>query len=98
NRVWDITVFCRIRLRFFHAPWLLIAWQASDPKDIYLRFKTLAQAQIVSSHLVPTSRLLIEVQSSPDLYDPAVIQTDFTVMNVRIELDLQLNIQLQQTL
>lgn len=67
-------------------------------ENIDLGFKAFAQAQIACAHLEPPPGLLVEVQSPPDLDAPAVIQTDFAVMDVRVEFHLQFDIQLQLAL
>lgn len=64
----------------------------SSPEDINLRFKALAQTQIVRAHLKPTSRLLEEVQPPANLDHPSVIDTNLPIVHVRIELYLQLDI------
>lgn len=69
----------------------LAVWRhlfASCSEDIHLGFKAFPQTQIVRPHLEPPPRLLVEVQSSPDLDDPTVIQTDFAVMDVWVEFHL----------
>ncbi len=50
------------------------------------------------ANLKPARWLLIEIQSSADLDDPAVVETDFAVVDVGVELDLQLDVKLQQAL
>lgn len=62
--------------------------QISCSKDIHLGFKALAQTQIVCTNLEPSPWLLVKIQSTANLDDPSVIQSDFAVMDVRVELHL----------
>ena len=52
--------------------------------------------------VAPTSnhppRLLVEIQSSTDLDDPAVVESDLAIMDVGVKFHLQHDIQLQQAL
>lgn len=67
-------------------------------KDIHLGLKTLAQAQIIRADLKPAPWLLIEVETSTNFDHPAVIEPDFTVVHVGVELHFQLDVEFQETL
>jgi hypothetical protein len=68
------------------------SFSASRPKYVHFGFQTFAHAKVICPNLKPPARLLIEVEAATDLDNPAIIQTDFAVVNVRVEFHLQLDI------
>lgn len=70
----------------------------SPPKHIHLRLQTLPQPQIIHLNLEPTLRLLVKVQSVPDLDHPVVVQANFPVVQVRVEGRFKYDVHFQQAL
>ena len=79
-------------------PLLSLTIVGSSSKNIHLGFEALTQAQIIRADLEPPAWLLIKVQASADFDHPAVIEPDFAVVHVGVELYIQLDIELQEAL
>jgi transcriptional regulator with XRE-family HTH domain len=58
-------------------------------ENIHLCLQALAQAEITGADRKPAVGFLIEIQSSPDLDGPAVVDPNFAVMNLLVQLDVQ---------
>ena len=70
----------------------------SVPENIDLCLEALPQTQVIRAHLKPAPGLLVEVQPPTDLDDPAGVEPDFAVVQVRVQLHFQFDIQFQQAL
>src|SRR5215471_5938645 len=57
-------------------------------EDIHLRLQAFAETQIIGANLEPTLRSLIKIQASPNFDDPAIIQPDLAVVEIRIQPDI----------
>jgi hypothetical protein len=75
-----------------------VAGRSTGPEDINLRFQTPAQNHVVGTNREPASRLLEEVEAAADLHGPAIVNADFSVMQICVEFDLEENILLEQAL
>lgn len=75
-----------------------VARGASGSKDVYLGLQTFAQTHIHSTYLEPAARSLVEVQAPADLDDPAVVESNLSVMQIGVDIDFQLYVLLQQAL
>jgi hypothetical protein len=71
---------------------------STDHKDIDFRFEALPQTHIHRPDLKPATWPLVEVQAPAYLDDPAVVEPDFSIVQVGIYVNLKLHVLLQQTL
>jgi len=63
---------------------------------VHLRFEAAAQAEIGCSDREPPLRLLIEIQPTPNLHRPTVIQSNLTIVQLVVNPHLQSYVVLQQ--
>jgi hypothetical protein len=57
-------------------------------EDIHFCLQAFAETQIIGANLEPTLRSLIKIQAPPDFDDPAIIQPDLSVVELRIQPDI----------
>ena len=61
--------------------------------DINTRLQALAESEVICAHLKPVFRLLVNIKTTANLDRPAVAESDFPVVHVRILLDDQLDVE-----
>jgi hypothetical protein len=59
-----------------------VTFGQSSPENTHLRFKALAQTQVVPTHFKLTSRLLEKVQPTANLDRPPVVDTNLSVVQL----------------